>query len=229
MTSGAVTSSRDAASISVQRTELLQLLVGAVAHELGNLTSPVGLVAATLDGDLSPAQRTAASRILRQVAGGMRDLIAVARVIRGGVPSARFAPPQLRQLDRWWNVVRPLLLDLVPSGCAVECAAPSAPVSAATLEPLTWVVASLTRGAGIAQAQRRTIALALQPDETKGVLRVAMTIDGITGSSASTDVQPWLRLARAEVRRSGGHFRQEHSARGVTWIALLPNVEAQTP
>jgi len=218
MPSGRRSSSRAGASaVTAARTELLRLLLGAIAHELGNLTGPIALVASTLEADFPPGHISTAAGTLRLVAAGMRDLTLVTRMLRGGGADERLSPAADRQLDRWWTAFRPLIVELLPGGCTIDAAPPPVAVPAPTLQALTWIVAALARGAGISCPGARQLILSIERDASEDTLHVTLTIPGDATLRGTTDAAPWLRLARVEARHCGGTIAVRRHAAGIAW------------
>ncbi|MCC7052142.1 MAG: hypothetical protein IT355_02675 [Gemmatimonadaceae bacterium] len=230
-----------------QRMELLLLWFGATAHELGNLASPLGLIASTLgavrpaadraeDADAASAAdaRTAAlAGSLHRVGAGMHDLATAARHIRGLGAGDAFAPPAHRDLARWWASVAPLMHDVLPCAAVIDGQVSAGIVPATTLTTLTWLVPALVRATGLQHPDARRVTLRLQHDGSASVVAGSVTAAPCLPDRAlRRAARRWIALADAELARAGGTCAAVSSGDTFAWeflVPVVPDAAGQAP
>ena len=177
--------------------ELYSQLLEALAHELGNVTSPVGFCAEALALDPSTKRATAVAGTLRSVFGRLVELTAISRLIRdAGTPTSHSFARVSTNLE-WTRAHRAFFERVLPPTCEmqVECADGVAPTN---LDPLFWPLVTLARFLSDASPVSRRVLLRLSHTRTELPLRMEMTSWG-----ARNEQQParrWLHYARQTAR-----------------------------
>lgn len=211
------------AAHSRERLELLQLMFGAVAHELGNLSSPIGLIADSMAAGLTDERRMALAGTLRLVATGMRDLTAATRQLRGHQADELLDSAAPRDLARWWPTMSGLVSDILPGSGGVSATVASVAVPSRALRHLTIAIPALIRGAGLQHHAARTLSLALQPDSTGDALTCTLQLTaGSVGTRLTRDARRWTALACVEFETAGGTLVHEANAGAHRWMGTMP-------
>jgi hypothetical protein len=208
------------------RLELLQHMFSAVAHELGNLSSPIGLIAESLAADTTVQRRESLAGTLTLVGSGMRELTAATRLLGLHGAEGLFAPDSPRNLARWWGNVSHLVNEMLPIPGVIACSAITGEVPPATLGTLTWVVPALVRGAALQCGDARTFSLDLRADDHARMLVGAFVVaPGCEESPVRRDARRWLGLARDEIANAGGAFVMAAQRDFATWHFTIPSPE----
>ena len=212
-----------AARLGHVRLELLELLIGAIAHELGNLASPIGLIADSLGAATTAERRESLAGTLRLVASGMRALTTTARHLRGGSVEEQLAPAAPRALTEWWGHTAGMINDVVPDAVTITGAGVSGAVPPHVFAPLTIALPALCRAATLRCPAARTVHVRLAAAADAGTLTGDVWTETRRGHAATRDVAtPWIQLAGAEVRAAGGAVRSIRDQQVTGWHLVLP-------
>lgn len=203
---------RSALTFAVERFHIHQRCLGTLAHELGNIASPIALVADVLHGDSPEQQRVAAVRTLRLVAATLGNLTSLTRIIRGGLDAQALAPRVMSDLAAWWAVFRPFAESMLPHQLRIEGLPDSAPLSTHMVESLAWCVPAVVAHLHEQRPAAKRLQFSARTDARSGLLQLEL----VALSGRVTDVPRsgcrWMALARFEASRVGGSIRMVSTA-----------------
>jgi len=211
-----------------------RLAFGALAHELGNVTCPVALMAQVLERDLGAAQLRSASSTLARASGALQVLTAISRALRGSQDEdvLRMTPLSLPQ---WWQAFSPFVTEVIPTSCRISPDVVAAVASPQRLDAITTALPPLARAMTRMCPAATTLVILLtgplaEPEST--LSRVVMRLEADSVPLREADAQRWMGLARAEARRADGSIttrRTRGSLQCILSFDELQGTRATTP
>ncbi len=127
-----------APAFATARLLILQRALATLTHELGNMTSPVALVADALTVGATPAQQASVAGTLRLVANSLRDSTAVCRILRGNLAPGALSPATFTDTSHWWSLCQPFVADMLPDMARVHANVAATTLDTARYDALTW-------------------------------------------------------------------------------------------
>ena len=206
---------------------VLQHALATLTHALGNLTSPVSLVADALAASPTSTQQASAAATLRIVANSLRHATSICRMLRGSRAAGSLAPAAFSDTAHWWTLIRPFVADMLPDATRLDGRVAVVPLAAAQYEPLIWATLASTL---FARTTRPTSADLTVTGEADGHDGRTLVIQFATTAPRSIPVPRLARelkqLAVWEAARAGGRVRMTSStSRLVTCISIPPSPE----
>lgn len=200
---------------------LQQRCLGTLAHELGNIASPVALVADVLaDGRTAPA---AAAATLRLVATSLARATTLCRLLRGNLDAGAFAPSTIADTSAWWNLCAPYAEDMLPDGVRADGEMIAVTLPLAQYQALVWATVSFARFAAVTRPTLKSLRVNGSAERAAGssfVLR--MQANAARTTVLPSGVKQLLLLAGWETRRVGGHFMVSDTDAELEWNVTLP-------
>lgn len=212
-------------AFAAARLLILQRVLATLTHELGNMTSPVSLIADAISANPSQKQQTSAAGTLRVVADSLRHTTAICRLLRGKEAASSFAPTTFTDTAHCWRLLQPYIADMLHHTTRLHGEMAVVPIAAGQYEPVVWA----TMAAAL-------FANATRPTSTD--LTVTGTANGPDGSTLIVQLEthaprstPVPRLARElkrlagwEAARAGGGVQMaSFASRLVTRITIPPS------
>lgn len=205
---------------------VLQRALATLTHELGNMTSPVALVADAIAVGPAPTQHVPIAGTLRMIADSLRDTTAICRILRGNLAPGALSPTTFTDAAHWWTLCRPFVADMVPGTTRVHGQVAAHPLSAAQYEPLVWVALSAALFAATTRPGLTELSITGTPS---GQARPSFVLALATETERSTPTPPLAREIRRmmawEVERAGGSVSVTNTASRLEvriTIAALP-------
>jgi len=198
-----------------------QRCLGTLAHELGNIASPVALVADVLaDGRTAP---TAAAGTLRLVATSLARATTLCRLLRGTVHDGAFTPSTISDTSAWWSLCAPYAEDMLPDGARADGTMITVTLPLAQYQALIWATVSFARVAAITRPTLKSLRVDGSTERATGATFVLR----MQANAARTEVPPigvkqLLLLAGWETRRAGGHMTMSDTDAGLECRITLP-------
>jgi len=183
-----------------------RLAFGALAHELGNVTCPVALIAQVLERDLAAAQLRSASSTLARASGALQVLTAISRALRGSQDQdvTRMTP---LPLPLWWQAFSPFIAEVIPTSCGISPDVVAAGASPQRLDAITTAVPPLARAMTCMSPAASSLAISLTGpvgDTESTLTHVVMRLSADSILPRAAGARRWLGLARFEAQRAGG-------------------------
>ncbi len=182
-----------------------QRALGTLAHELGNLTSPVALIADVVEHG-NAGHAASAAGTLRLVATSLARATTICRLLRGNAAAGSLAPTTIPDTAAWWSLCTPFAADMLPDSTRLNGTVQKVALAMDQYESLVWATLAC---AGFLTLTRPTLAgLRVTGDVgTNGafMLRLGTAAPRLTTTEPGT--RQLLSLASWEVRRVGGRVR----------------------
>ena len=182
-----------------------QRCLGTLAHELGNITSPVSLVADVLEaGSTSPA----ASHTLRLSSAALARATTVCRLLRGNLDHGALSPSTIADSRAWWDLCAPYVADMLPDGVRAEGTVCAVALTMSQYEALVWATVAIARFAAITRPTMTNLCVSGTVEgAAPSQFVLHLQADGVRSAVMPRGAQPLLKLATWEMRRSGGRMR----------------------
>jgi len=199
-----------------------QRCLGTLAHELGNITSPVALVADVLGvGQTAPI--AAAASTLRLVAASLARVTTLCRLLHGNSDQNVLAPSTIPDAGAWWNLSAPYAEDMLPDGARADGEVEAVTLPIAQYAALLWTAVSIARFAAITRPTMTRLRLTGTTASAAGsrfVLRIQA--DAACSSVVPRGARQLVALASWETRRVGGRLVVSDTAASLECRVTLP-------
>jgi len=197
----------------LEQSEMQRLAFGALAHELGNVTSPIALISQVLERDVAAPHLRATSSTLGRVADALQVLTAISRAFHGSRDHGSLRRNTL-SLPLWWQTFSAFVDVMIPASCRISADVLATAASPQRLDAITTTVPPLARAMTRMNPAATSLAISLtgpRADAASTLTRVVLTlrIDGTPGRDA--DAVRWMGLARFEARCAGGSITTRRS------------------
>lgn len=204
---------------------ILQHALATVTHALGNLTSPVSLVADALAASPTSTQQASAAGTLRTIAGSLRHATAMCRMLRGTGASGTLAPAAFTDTTHWWTLMQPFVADMLPDTTRLDGRVAAVPLAAAQYEPLVWTTLACALFARTTRPASADLTVTGEADAHDGRTLIVQFASTAPRSMPAPRIARELKqLAVWEATRAGGSVRMTSSAsRLVTRISIPPS------
>ena len=192
-------------SFTGARLRLQQRCYGTLAHELGNISSPIALIADVIEsGRLT--QGASAAGTLRLVATSLARATTVCRLLRGSTAPGALSPETIADTTAWWTLCAPFAEDMLPDGAAIDASVARAVLPMAQYEALIWATVAIARYACESRPAMRTLVLEAKSGECGAGFETRMSVAAPRTAEMHSKTRQLLMLASWEVRRAGGRL-----------------------
>lgn len=201
---------------------LQQRCLDALAHELGNIASPVALVAEVLDSGLTTSP-TAAAKTLRLTAQALARATTLCRLLRGSFESGALSPVTISDVKAWWTLCAPYVEEMLPDAAHADGDVPAVTLAMPQYQALLWACISIARYAAITRPSMTRLRVTGVVDDVTGagfVLQVAAA--AARGPSVPRGAGQLLKLATSETRRVGGRMLVSDMPDALDCRVMLP-------
>jgi len=185
---------------------LQQRCLDTLAHELGNIASPVALVAEVLgSGQTAPA--AAAARTLRLTSDALARATTLCRLLRGTFEQGVLSPVTISNAKAWWTLCAPYAEEMLPAAAHANGDVMSVTLTMTQYQALLWTCISIARYAAITRPSMMTLRVTGALDDLTGtrfVLQVGAAAE--RGPIVPRGTGQLLTLAASETRRVGGRM-----------------------
>ena len=192
-------------AVSAARLRIMQRSLATITHELGNLTSPVALVADAIGASPTAAQQAGAAATLQLVAESLRSTTTICRMLRGNMVPGALSPTTFTDAAHWWSLFRPFVADMLPGTTRIEGSFAPLPLAPTQYEPLVWATMA---AAMLAATTRPALSTLTVSGEAAADDEPALVVRLLTRAPRATPIPPIARefrqLAEWEAARVGG-------------------------
>jgi len=204
---------------------LQQRCLGTLAHELGNIASPVALVAEIL-GSGQTALTSAAANTLRLTAAALARATTLCRLLRDTFEHGALSPVTISDAKAWWILCAPYVEDMLPDAAHADGDVMAVTLSMTQYQALLWTCISVARYAAITRPSMMTLRVTGALADRTGagfVLHVGAAAE--RGPISPRGTGQLLKLAASETRRVGGRMLVSDLPDSLECRVLLPLTE----
>lgn len=209
------------ATFPTARLHLQQRCFATLAHELGNVTSPVALIADVVDAG-RPAQAAPAARTLRSVAEALVQVSSVCRLLRGEAGPGTLAPGTISDTSAWWSLCAPFVEDMLPTGASVKASITPVALQMYQYEALLWAALAIARYAGNTRPAMLSLVVTAEMSHRSDVYEVRITADSERQAVVPRTTRQLLSIAAWEARQLGGRLRTRETAALLACHVIVP-------
>lgn len=212
-------------AFTAARLLILQRVLATLTHELGNLTSPVSLIADAIAASPSPKQQTNAVGTLRVVADSLRHTTAICRLLRGKEAASSLAPPMFTDTAHCWRLLQPYVADMLHHTTRLHGRVAAVPIAAGQYEPFVWATMAAALFASTTRPSSTDLTVTGTADGPDGsTLIVQFATDAPRSTPVARLARELKRLTEWEAARAGGGVQiTSSSSRLVTRITIPPS------
>ncbi len=185
---------------------LQQRCIDTLAHELGNIASPVALVAEVL-GSGQTALTGAAANTLRLTSAALARATTLCRLLRGTFEQGALSPVTISDARAWWILCAPYVEDMLPDAAHADGDVMAVTLAMTQYQALLWTCISVARYAAVTRPSMMTLRVTGALNDLTGagfVLQVGASAE--RGPIVPRGTGQLLKLAASETRRVGGRM-----------------------
>jgi len=201
---------------------LQQRCLDTLAHELGNIASPVALVAEVLGSGQAALTGTAANT-LRLTSAALARATTLCRLLRNTFEQGALSPVTISDANAWWILCAPYVEDMLPDAAQADGDVKAVMLAMTQYQALLWTCISVTRYAAVTRPSMMTLRVTGALDELTGadfVLQVLAAAE--RGPIVPRGTRQLLRLAASETRRVGGRLLVSDLPDALEFRVILP-------
>jgi len=205
---------------------LQQRCLGTLAHELGNIASPVALVAEVLGaGRRAPAD--AAANTLRLTSAALARATTLCRLLRGTFEQGTLSPVTISDARAWWTLCAPYAEEMLPDAAHADGDVMAVTLAMAQYQALLWSSIAIARYAALTRPAMTTLRVTGALNDMSGagfVLQVGAA--GERRPIVARGTGQLLKLAASESRRVGGRMLVSDMPDSLECRVMLPLTSA---
>jgi len=209
---------------------LQQRCLGTLAHELGNIASPVALVAEVLgSGQTAPAG--AAANTLRLTSEALARATTLCRLLRGSFAHGALSPVTINDAKAWWTLCAPYAEEMLPDAAHAVGDVMAVTLAMTQYQALLWACISIARYAAITRPSMMTLRVTGAFDDlTRAGFVLTLGAAAERGPIVPRGTGQLLKLAVSETRRVGGRMLVSDVPDSLECRVILPlTVGLSTP
>lgn len=187
------------------RLHLQQRCFATLAHELGNASSPVALIADVVAAGRS-VQAAPAAGTLRSVSVALARLSTVCRLLRGNADSGTLAPGSQSDASAWWSLCAPFVEDMLPTGASINACITPAALQPHQCEALFWAALAIARYAGNTRPAMLSLVVTGETSHRGDVFELRITADTERQAVVPRTTRQLLSIAAWEARQLAGRL-----------------------
>jgi len=205
---------------------LQQRCLGTLAHELGNIASPVAMVAEVLVSGQT-ALAGAAANTLRLTSAALARATTLCRLLRGTFELGALSPVTISDANAWWTLCAPYVEEMLPDVAHADGDVMALTLAMAQYQALLWSCIAIARYAAITRPSMTTLRVTGALDH---VTRAGFVLQ-VGAAAERSPIVPrgtgqLLRLAASESRRVGGRMRVRDMPDSLECRVVLPLTSA---
>lgn len=220
-THDALASTTRPANFIGSRLLLQQRCYGTLAHELGNITSPVALLADVVEAGRATQLPSAAST-LRLIATSLSRATTICRMLRGDTDAGALSPLTMPDASAWWTLCAPFTSDMLPASASVRADIAPVSLTMAQYEALVWATIAIARFTADTRPSITSLVVAGAADAKRSAFALHISTDTPRRGIVHSKTRQLLMLASWEVRRVGGRMLVADTDAGFESRITLP-------
>ena len=190
---------------SRERSELQQLALDFIIHELGNAASPVLMIAEVMERDATCAAGARSAKTLRGTASNLRELSEAIRFLRGDASGERLTPRTFVNTAAWWNRMLPLCAACLDRSVRLTNDVASVAADEHALGALTWCTLGVLRLISSAFPAVREVTVRCDA-YTQTDVSISLAVPAEMPGELTATAQRWQRFVAAEAEGAGAKF-----------------------
>lgn len=205
--------------------ELQTTMLNTFAHELGNTSSPVALIAHSIILAPTTDRSVAVGRTLLSVASRLSQLVAIARVISGD--SARRSVGAATSASHWMSAFAPFIESVLPDRLLLTIDSDDIVMPGSLVATLSWSLVAAAKYVADSSPAATSLCLRIRRTDDD---HLCSEISAICDQPTFTSAARWLRAARSYAGMAGGTVRVQRTQPIPSCLVRLPLREtAQHP